>query len=240
LAKNLWLSGYPDQAVESARDAIALARDIAHPYSEVNALTFASMVHQHRRDALRTRQQSEAAIALATELGLVSWLLWATALRGWALVELGHADDGIVQLRETTARWRAMTTGLAPYFLSLLADAYKTAGRTEEGLTALDEAVAITKQTHEGYVEAELYRLKGEFQIDPAEAESCFHQAIEIARRQQAKSFELRAVVSLTKLYQKQGRHAVARDILAEIHGWFTEGFDTADLKEARELLTLI
>jgi tetratricopeptide (TPR) repeat protein len=240
LAKNLWLSGYPDQAVESARDAIALARDIAHPYSEVNALTFASMVHQHRRDALRTRQQTEAAIALATELGLVWWLLWATALRGWALVELGHGDDGIVQLHETIARWRAMTTGLAPYFLSLLADACKTARRTQEALTALDEAFAITKQTHEGYVEAELYRLKGEFQIDPAGAESCFHQAIEIARRQQAKSFELRAVVSLTKLYQKQGKHAVARDTLAEIYGWFTEGFDTADLKEARELLTSI
>jgi tetratricopeptide (TPR) repeat protein len=237
LAKNLWLLGFPDQAVQSARDAIALAREIAHPYSEANALTFCAMVHQHRRDAPRTRQQAEAAIALATDLALASWLLWATALPGWALVAMGRADDGIAQLREVIARWRRMTPGLVPYFLALLADAYTTVGQTAEALTALADALAVTEQTHEAYVEVELYRLKGELQIDPAEAESCFHRAIGIARRQKAKSFELRAVISLSRLYQKQGKQAVARDTLAEIYGWFTEGFDTADLKEAGALL---
>jgi predicted ATPase len=130
-----------------------------------------------------------------------------------------------------------VTTGLVPYFLTLLADAYTTAGQAREALTTVGEALAITAQTHEGYVEAELYRLKGEAQIDPIQAESSFHQAIEIARRQKAKSFELRAVISLSKLYQRQGKHAVARDTLAEIYGWFSEGFDTPDLKEAGALL---
>jgi predicted ATPase len=124
-----------------------------------------------------------------------------------------------------------------PYVLALLADAYAKTGQTEEGLATLAEALAITEQTHEGYMEAELYRLKGELQLEPAEAEACFHQAIEIARRQKAKSFELRAVMSLCHLYRRQGKRAEARAMLAEIYRWFNEGFDTLDLKEARVLL---
>jgi predicted ATPase len=237
-AKNLWILGYPDRAIQRGDEAIALARELDHAYSEVLALVFNAVLHQHRRDAQRTRRQAEAAIALATEQELASWLPWAAALRGWALVELGQADEGIAQLREAIARWRTVTAGcLVPYFLALLADAYATMGRAEEALATLAEALAITEQTHEGYVEAELYRLNGELQSEPEHAEACFCRAREIARRQSAKSFELRAVMSLGRLYHKQGRHTEARQMLAEIYGWFTEGFDTADLKEAGALL---
>jgi predicted ATPase len=154
------------------------------------------------------------------------------------LAELGQADEGIAQLLQAIARWRAVSArSLVPYFLALLADAYATTGQAEEALTTLAEALAITEQTHEGYMEAELYRLKGELQPEPEQADACFHRAIEIARRQNAKSFELRAVMNLSHLDHKQGRHTEARQMLAEIYGWFTEGFDTADLKEAGALL---
>jgi len=238
MAKNLWILGYPDRAVRIGDEAIALARGLNHAYSEVCARVFNALLHQHLRDAQRTRQQAEAAIALATEQELRSWLPWATALRGWALVELGQADEGIAQLGEAIARWRKVTAGcLVPYFLALLADAHATTGRTEEALFEVVEGLAIAEQTHEGYMEAELHRLSGELQFDDAAAESCFHHAIEIARRQKAKSFELRAALSLSKLYRKQGKHTAARDALTEVYGWFTEGFETADLRDAAALL---
>ena len=241
LAKNLWIVGYPDRAVRTGDEAIALAREIDHAYSEVCALVFSALLHQHRRDARRTRQQAEAAIALATNMDLPTWLPWATALRAWALVELGQAGEGIGQLREAIARWKTATAGcLVPYFLALLAEACAATGDTEEARTAIAEALAVTERTHEGYMEAELHRLNGELQIDAAAAEACFHQGIMIARRQNAKSFELRAAISLSRLYRKQGKHAAARDTLGPICAWFTEGFDTADLKEAGALLEIL
>jgi predicted ATPase len=237
-AVSLWLLGYPDQALERCREGISLARELSHATSLVHALIFNAMVHQHRRETQPTRQQAEAAIALASKQELAQYLAWATALRGWALAEQGQAEEGIAQLRQAIAGWRAVGAGaLVPYVLALLADAYAKTGQTEEGLATLAEALAITEQTHEGYMEAELYRLKGELQLEPAEAEACFHQAIEIARRQKAKSFELRAVMSLCHLYRRQGKRAEARAMLAEIYRWFNEGFDTLDLKEARVLL---
>jgi predicted ATPase len=157
-------------------------------------------------------------------------------LRGWALTEQGQIEEGIAQLCQGIASWRAGARCLEPYFLSLLVEAYMR-GHRPEALTALAEALSVTEQTREGYVEAELYRLKGELLLGSAEAEACFHQAIAIARRQKAKSFGLRAVMSMSRLYQKQGRQTEAQRILAEIYGWFTEGFDTADLREAAALL---
>jgi predicted ATPase len=241
LAVNLWPLGYPDQAVERGRDAVALAHQIAHEYSVAFALTFDATVHQLRRDVERTRHQAEAAMALAAEHELAPWLAWATVLRGWAIAGQGQADDGIAQMHQGIAGWRAGGSGcLTPYFLALLAETYAKAGCSEDGLTTLGEALAITAQTREGLVEAELHRLKGELLVGAPEAEACFHQAIEIARRQKAKSFELRAVMSLGRLYDTQGRHTEARQMLAEIYGWFTEGFDTADLRDASAfMLTL-
>ncbi len=140
---------------------------------------------------------------------------------------------------------------MRPYYLALLAEAYGKGGQAEEGLSALSEALAVVDKTGERYYEAELYRLKGELTLKSevktsqnksqasleSEAEECFLKAIEIARRQQAKSWELRAVISLARLWQQQGKKAEARQMLAEIYGWFTEGFDTADLQEAKALL---
>jgi predicted ATPase len=238
LAMMLWRLGYPEQAFQMSQEAVALAREISHTSSLALALIFEAVVHQFCRDAERARQQAEAAIALATEQEHASWLAFGTALRGWALTQQGQAEEGIVQLRQGVAGWGAACLGcLHPYFLALLAEAYARIGQREEALTTLAEALAITEQTHEGFAEAELHRLKGELLLEPAEAEACFHQAIEIARRQKAKSFELRAVLSLSRLWQQQGKRAEARALLAEIYGWFTEGFDTADLQEARALL---
>jgi predicted ATPase len=234
LAKNLWLLGYPDQALQRGDDAIALAREISHTYSLLFALVYNAMLHQHRRDPQRTRQQAEAAIAIATDHGFPQWLVWGTALRGWALCEQGEAEEGIAQLRQAIVRWRAVSAQcLVPYFLALLADAYVRTGQAEKGRTTIAEALAITERTHEGYMEAELHRLKGELEPEPTAAETCFHRAIEIARRQKVKSFELRAVMSVSRLYHKHGRQTEARRMLGEIYGWFTEGFDTVDLKEA-------
>jgi predicted ATPase len=236
LATNLWLLGFPDQALLRSHEGISLARDLAHTSSIGLALLFGATVRQFCRDARGTCEQAEAAIAIATQ-ELSPWLAWGMVLRGWALAEQGQTEEGIAQLCQGIAGWRAAGIRcLEPYFLSLLVEAYMRTGQEEEALTTLAEALAVTEQTREGYVEAELYRLKGEL-LGPAEAKACFHQAIEIARRQKAKSFELRAVVSLSRVLQKEGRQAEAREILADIYSWFTEGFNTADLNEASALL---
>jgi predicted ATPase len=184
-----------------------------------------------------------------------------TVLQGWARAEQGQSEEGITQIRQGLATCQAIGVGtLQSYHLVLLAEAYGKAGQTEAGLAALAEALAVVDKSGERFYEAELYRLKGQltlqkFQVSgsrfqvtspqplipnphaEAEAEACFHKAIEVARRQQAKSLELRAVMSLSRLWQQQGKKEEARRMLAEIYGWFTEGFDTKDLQEAKALL---
>ena len=149
---------------------------------------------------------------------------------------MAQMHQGLAALRATGAEM------LRPYYLALLAEAYAQVGQPEAGLTVLAEALAVVDNTGERRWEAELYRLKGELLLarsaeQHAEAEACFHQALDIARRQQAKSLELRAAMSLSRLWQQQGKRAEARELLAPIYGWFTEGFDTADLREAKALL---
>jgi len=240
LAVNLWLLGYPDRAAARGRDAIALARDIAHATSIVLALVFDAMVFQHCRDADRVRADAEEAMALAGELALGPWLAWATALRGWALAEAGRADEGIDDLQRASARWTgAGIGGLRPYFLWLLADARAKAGRRDEALATLEEALAITERTREGYAHAELHRLRGELQADAGEAERDFERAIAIAARQHARSLELRAAMSLGRLRIAQGRREDAQRLLAGVYDSFTEGFGTRDLIDARELLRI-
>jgi predicted ATPase len=169
-----------------------------------------------------------------------------TVWRGWSLVEEGQKEEGIAQLRQCLAAlaeqkfrvWR-------PSLLGLLAEAYGKAGQVEDGLTILDEALELVHQTGERHDEANLYRLKGELLLTlpnahQAEAEACFRHAIALARCQGAKSWELRAVLSLSRLYHQQGKEEDARPMLAEIYGWFTEGFDTVDLQEARALLQVV
>jgi predicted ATPase len=235
----LWLLGYPDQAVERSREAIALGAELGHPTSHALALYFATMVRQYCRAAPAVQEIAEATTAIAVEHGLSLWRANGLIMRGWALAEQGAYASGIAMLRQGLTDWVA--TGAEThrtYFLGLLADALGRGGQIEEGLGVLAEALTFMHGTGTVFHGAELHRLQGEFllqkdrsEVACLEAEACFHRALAIARRQQAKSLELRAAMSLTRL------HAEARPILAECFDWFTEGFDTPDLQEARVLL---
>jgi adenylate cyclase len=186
----------------------------------------------------RTRQRAEEVVSLATEVALDAWLAWGTALRGWAIAAEGRPDEGIADLHQAVAGWTAAGVGgLRPYFLTLLADAYAKAGERSQALATVAEALTITDRTGEGYMRAELHRLQGELLEDPVEAEACLERAIDVARTQGAKSFELRAMTHLCRLGAQRGHEGEARQMLAGIYGWFTEGFQTGDLREARALL---
>jgi predicted ATPase len=244
MVRPLWLLGYPDQALRQSQKALTMAQELAHPFSLTYALTFAALGHQFRREAQATQVQAEASLAVAEGQGFAFFLAFATVPRGWALAEQGQSEAGIVQMGEGMAACR--TTGAEadrPYFLALVAEAYGRGRRYDEGLAMLEEALALVDQSEERYWEAELHRLNGELLLarsaeHQAEAEACWHEALDVARRQQAKSLELRAAMSLSRLWQRQGKRTEAYDLLAPIYGWFTEGFDTADLQEARRLLT--
>jgi predicted ATPase len=238
----IWVLGYPDQSQQSIREALLLAQECNHPFSLAFALVHAVLLHQFLREAQSVQERAEELIALSTEQGFPLWLAYGTILRGWALTAQGAGAEGITQMRQGLAAFRATGAKIhRPYFLGLLAEAYGKVGQPEEGLTVLVEALAIVDNTEERNWEAELHRQKGQLLLalseeNQAEAEACFHKAIEIARRQSAKSLELRAVMGLSRLWQQE-KQEEAHQLLAKIYGWFTEGFDTVDLKEAKALL---
>jgi predicted ATPase len=247
-AGTLWRLGYPDQALKRTHEALTLAQGLFHPFLQAAALHFATVFHQCRWEVQTVREQAEALIALCTEQGFAQFLALGIIMRGWALTERGQAEEGITQMQQVLATLWAQGQRLSrPYFLALLAEAQGKARRTEEGLIMLAEALARVDNTGEREYEAELYRLKGTLTLQSKvqsleskveeEAEACFQKAIEIAHQQQAKSLELRATISLARLWQQQGKKNEARQLLAEIYNWFTEGFDTADLQEAKALL---
>jgi predicted ATPase len=233
--------GYPDQALKRGNEARALAQ--GHPFSLAFAELVFGVLRQLRREVRAAQETAEGVIALSTEHGLTDWLAWATTLRGWAIAEQGRNEEGIAQIREGLAASRATGAELnRPYFLTLLAEAYMETGRLDDALSALTEALAAADEHEDRPHEAEIHRLKGELLLkqnssNAAEAQICFDRAIEIARKRSAKSFELRATMSLARLLTKQDRRDEARTMLAESYGWFTEGFDTADLKDAKTLL---
>jgi predicted ATPase len=238
-----WMLGYSDQALHGINEALTLAKELDHPFSLAFALNVATHVRQFRREAQAVREGAEELIALSNERGFAFWLAHGKILRGWAVTAQGEGADGIAQMRQGLVAYRATGAELDRlYFLSLLAEGYEKVGQPEEGLTMLGEALATVGDTGEGIWEAELHRRKGELLLmqkgqKVGEAEECFRQALNTARLQQAKSFELRAAMSLSRLWQQQGKQEEARQMLAEIYGWFTEGFDTADLQEAKALL---
>jgi predicted ATPase/class 3 adenylate cyclase len=242
----LVLLGYPDQALQRTSDALALAQELAHPFSLAVALHTAARLHQFRREAPRTQALAEATLALSRDQRFTSILAGATILRGWALAAQGQGVEGVAQMREgLAARRAARIEATETYFLALLAEGYGRSEQPEEGLTVLAEALAAVDKGGMRFYEAELYRLKGDLLRTQAgkghevhEAEVCFRQAIDIARCHQAKWLELRAALSLSRLWQHQGKRNAARQLLAEIYGWFTEGFETPDLREAKVLLT--
>jgi predicted ATPase len=220
-----------------------LAHALSHPYSLAYARSMAPFVSQFCRDVSAVHEQAEAAVALATEQGFPHWAALGTSLRGWALAMQGQGEAGMAQVRQGLAAWQA--TGAAvtvPFLCTVLADVSAHLGHTADGLQALAEAHTLVEQHEERWWEAEIYRLRGVLLLrqpgtPQTEAETCFRQALDIARRQQAKSLELRAAVSLARLWQQQGKRAEAHELLAPIYGWFTEGFNTADLREAKVLL---
>jgi len=239
----LWYLGYPDQALRRIHDALTLAQELSHPFSLAFALAFAAWLHQLRREGQAAQERAAATMALATDQGFPFWESWGTVLQGSVLAEQGQSVEGIAQMRQGIAAWRATGAELQlPYYLALLMEAYGQAGQAEAGLRVLAEALTAVHKTGERQHEAELHRLKGELLLqqdipDEQEVESCLHQAVDVARQQQAKSLELRAAISLSRLWQYQGKRTEAYDLLAPIYGWFTEGFDTADLQEAKTLL---
>jgi predicted ATPase len=240
----LWLLGYLDQALERGNEALALAQGLSEPHSLAFAKVLVGFLRQYRGEVRAVQEDSESLIPLCAEYGLINWLAFATIVRGWAMAEQGRTQEGIAQIQEGLVNTRA--TGWSelyrPYGLILLAEACGETGRLDEGLSALTEALAIAEEHGNRQYEAEMHRLKGELLLkqddsNAVEARSCFERAVEIARRQSAKSLELRARMSLARLLAKQGRREEARTMLAEIYNWFTEGFNTADLKDAKALL---
>ena len=260
----LWHLGYPDQALQKSKAARTLAQELSHLFLVAAARVFAAMSHQLRRERPLTQEWAEATVTLAREHGFPLWLAQGTILQGWVLAEHCQSEEGIAQIRQGLATYQAIGgETFHSYFLALLAEAYGKAGQVEEGLSTLAEALAVIDKTGERFYEAEVYRLKGTLTLEaggwrletgssfpqasslkplvsPAveqEAEEYFLTAIAISQKQQAKSLELRAVMSLARLWQQQGKTAEARQVLADIYGWFTEGFETKDLQEARALI---
>jgi class 3 adenylate cyclase/predicted ATPase len=245
-AWTLWLLGYPDQGLARNDEAVTLVQQSAYPFSLSFALSFAAVFHQFRREVQIAQEYTETSISVATAQGFPFWRARGALLHGWALAHQGQAQAGIEQINQGLTAYR--TTGGEigrPYLLALLAEAHGTLGQPEGGLKVLTEALALVDKTGERWYEPELYRLKGILLLqqnsdNQGEPEACFHHAIAIAQSQQAKSWELRAATSLARLWQQQGKRAEARELLAPVYDWFTEGFDTADLQEAKALLAAL
>jgi predicted ATPase/class 3 adenylate cyclase len=249
-------AGYSDQALKSSIDALSLAERLSHPYSLAYARGIAAAFHQFRKEVEMTQGLADASLDVATEHGFPFWAAFQTILLGWVLVKQGKADEGITQMsRGMEAYWATGAELLRPYLIGLFAEALAEGGSTERGLVLLAEALEVVEKTGERFFEAELYRQKGELLFRSynkgsglpdcaahssrsSEIERCFQKAMTVAGRQQAKWFELRAATSLARLWRNQGRKNDAHTMLAKSYNWFTEGFDTADLQDARLLLS--
>jgi serine/threonine protein kinase/tetratricopeptide (TPR) repeat protein len=260
---NLWSMGYPDRALKRVKEAVALAEKLSHPQSMALSHFIASLIHYLRREAQDSLMRVEKSLAISLEHGLPQTIAWCSCMRGHAVATLGRPKEGIAIARGSLAAQKAMGARIGrPNFLSVLSEILSLDGQVEEALAGLDEGLSLIQKNGEHTKEAKILWLKGKFllqraglnldtsvsvadeaapDIDPqiiSEAEACFHQSIEVARRQQAKSWELRAVTSLCRLRQKTGTgKEEARAMLADVYGWFTEGFDILDLKEAKALL---
>jgi serine/threonine protein kinase/predicted ATPase len=240
----LWLLGYPDQAVQKSGEAMTLAHRLSQPSSQVLAQHFGAMLHQCRRQPRAALACADLSVAISAEQGFSFWHAGGTVLRGWALSECGSGTAGLAALRGGLEAWLATgSVTYLTYYWALLGEVLGKQGQLEEGLKALDEALDLAERTGEGLYQAELHRLQGVLRLqlagslDSTHAEVCFRQALTVAGRQDARSLELRAAMSLAQLYESQDRRTDARLLLAEVYGWFTEGFDTPDLKEAKALL---
>jgi predicted ATPase len=243
LAQLLWCLGYPDQALQCNREVVRLAQELSHPNSLAHAMYYAIRLHLLRGEASEADELAEAALALSTRHGFTFWTAMIPFLQGWSLSLQGQGAEGAARMRAGFAD--ALATGtktMRPMFCALLAGAYGQVGRLDLAWQILSDALDAIEESGQRYYEAETYRFKGELHLreappDVEQAVACFQRALDIARRQQARSWELRAAMSLAGLWRDQGKRAEAHDLLAPVYGWFTEGFDTLDLKEAKTLL---
>jgi predicted ATPase len=250
-ARSLCLLGYLDQARQRGHELLAMIQPLISHHNSLGAdLMHLAVLHLLLWDGRTARTHAEALMTLAAEQEFPLWLGMATMLRGAALVEegcssgmLARVEERVTQMRQGIAAYRATGAGLDhPHCLVLLARGYQEMGQADAGLAVLAEMLTVINNSGERYYEAEAHRVKGELLLDrptpdEQQAAACFQQALAVARRQQAKSLELRAAMSLSRLWQRQGGRDEARELMADVYGWFNEGFDTADLQEAKALL---
>jgi predicted ATPase len=238
-----WILGYPARGLAESVASLELARELDHPTSVIVALVWACVLRDLRREFPAVREHAGALIALSTEHEASQWLAAGTIIEGVARAELGEGDAAIVQIRRGLAAYESTGAQLfVPYFLSLLARACSKLGQPEEGLRVIGEALGRVRATGERVWEAELIRLEGELRLasapdDVAGPMECFRRAIDVAREQAAPSWELRAASSVARLLVAMDQRDEARRTLLPVYEWFTEGFDTADLEEAKALL---
>jgi predicted ATPase len=239
----LWHRGYPDQSARVADRALAYSRELGHAHTLAHALYFVGMAAVFARDVATVHACSNDCVALASEHGFPQWAAFGRVLQGWADAQRGEATTGIARIRDGLAAAEATGNRLgAPLYLILLAESLAFAGEIEEALATLDDALAKAAVSGARGWDGEIHRLRGELTgrllyPDPAKAEESFHIALAIAREQGTRGCELRAATSLARLWREQGRPGEARDLLAPVYALFTEGFDTADLKDAKALL---
>ncbi len=242
-AHALWMLGRPDQAVQQIQATIAQARTQAHPVSLALTLAYAAMLYQFRREPVMVQQLAAETIAVCVKHGNAYYQLWATMLHTWAEAIQGNSANKLALIQQTIEDFKATESRIRlPFYLSLVVELFLLIGEPEQGLATLREAEELAIVTQESWWIAELHRLRGEllqYQGDPpATVELCFGEAIEIARRQQAKLLELRATVSLARLWKQQGKQREAQQHLTELLNSFTEGWDTPDLQAAQTLLS--
>ena len=241
MVRLLWLLGFPDQARRKAEESLALARGLSSPLSLAFIQLLTAQLYQNLRDPEQAKKIGGECIALCDEQAIQLERAWAECWYGWAVAELGETDRGLAQIRSALDTQLSIGAQVARgYCQAVFAEALWHAGRTEEGLQVVADGLAVSERNGEPFFDADLWRLKGELlktQDNASEAECCFQKAIEIARQLAAKSLELRASTSLARLWQTQGKRKEARQVLGETYAWFTEGFDTTDLREAVSLL---
>ncbi len=250
IAWTLWKLGRWDDAKTRSRDAIALAETLAHDYSLGYALVVSGYLHQWNRETETANEHAERVIALSNDHGFVRWLQAGLILRGWVLAEQGQTEAGMMQISQSLATFQSMGWDLGmPHLLSTLAEAYGHDGQPEAGLQILDEALSMVRRTQECCYEAELHRLRGQLLQDQyggdletayREAEACFQQALEIARRQLAKSLELRAATSLSRLWHQRGKQAEAHQLLKPLCDGFEAETANPELLEAKALIDML
>jgi predicted ATPase len=239
----LWVLGYPEAALADVDDALKDAREIGHAASLMLALTMTSLTLICCGNYTAASEQTDEAVALAGERGASYWKAYGVLHQGCVLAMTGNASNAVQTLASGITAFRSIgSTMIVPLYLVYLAKARADVGQVDDAWRCVDEALAMVETTKERWCEAEVHRIAGEVALmspkpDVAKAEACFDRALVVARAQQAKSWELRAAISIARLWRDQGKRRQAHDLLAPVYGWFSEGFDTLDLRRAKALL---